>query len=55
MYKGSYIFNKNYKDDPRRYPYFDLEVRLLWSNDPGGSVATGNSFHDKNVKGKKKW
>lgn len=51
--KGSYIVNKNYKDDPSRYLYFDLEVRFAWSNDTGGSVATGKSFHDKSVKGKK--
>jgi len=41
--KSSCIVNKNYKDSPRRYPYFDLVVRLAWSNDPesyaGGGVA----------------
>jgi hypothetical protein len=53
MNKGSYYINNNYKDDPRRYLYFNLEVRFAWSNNPGGSVAAGRSFHDKKVKGQR--
>jgi len=33
----------------RRYPYFDVVVGLVWSNDPesypGSSLATGRAFH----------
>ena len=40
---------------PRKYPYFDVVVGLVWSNDPenyaGGSVATGSAFHVRQVKG----
>jgi len=39
----------------RRYPYFDVVVGLLWSNDPesyaGGSDATGMTSHARQVKG----
>ena len=39
----------------RRYPYFDVVVGLVWSNDPescaGGSDATGMASHARQVKG----
>ena len=37
------------------YLYFDVVVRLEWSDDPesyvGGSVASGRAFHSRQVKG----
>jgi hypothetical protein len=40
---------------PRRYPYFDIVVGLMWSNDSesydGGSLATGRASHARQVKG----
>jgi hypothetical protein len=40
---------------PRRYPYFDVVVGLVWSNDPeshaGGSIATGTASHARRVEG----
>jgi len=40
---------------PRNYPYFDVVVGLVWSNDPesyaGGSVATSNPSRAIQVKG----
>ena len=37
------------------YPYFDVVVRLGWSDDPesyaGGSVGTGRFSHARQVKG----
>jgi hypothetical protein len=42
-------------DSPRRYPYFDTVVGLVWSNDPasyaGGSAANGRASHAGLVKG----
>jgi len=39
----------------RNYPYFDVVVGLVWSNDPesydGGSVATGKPSRAIQVKG----
>jgi len=39
----------------RSYPYFDVVVRLVWSNDPesnaGGSVATVRASDAGEVKG----
>ena len=39
---------------PRRYPYFDVVVVLVWSNDPesfaGSSVATGRASHARQAK-----
>jgi hypothetical protein len=38
----------------RRYPYFDVEAELAWSNDPesyaGSSIATGRASHARQVK-----
>ena len=38
-----------------RYPYFDIVVGLVWSNDlqsyAGENVATGRGFHARQVKG----
>jgi len=38
-----------------RYPYFDLVVGLVWSNDPdsyaGGSAATGRASYIRLAKG----
>jgi hypothetical protein len=38
-----------------RYPYFDVVVGLVWSNDlgsyVGGSLATGSAFHARQVQG----
>ena len=60
--KSSCIVNNNYKDAPRRYPYFDLVVGLACSDDPesyaGGNAASGRTSHDRNVEGndqEKKW
>jgi hypothetical protein len=40
---------------PRRYPYLDVVVGLVWSYDPesyaGGSVAAGRVSHAGQVKG----
>jgi len=38
---------------PRRCPYFDVEVGLVWSHDPVLSVAyaTGRASHARQVKG----
>jgi hypothetical protein len=40
---------------PRWYPYFDVVVGFVWSNNParyaGGSVATGMASHAGQVKG----
>jgi hypothetical protein len=39
----------------RRYPYFDVVVRLAWSNDPksyvDGIIATGRASYARQVKG----
>jgi hypothetical protein len=38
----------------RRYPYFNVVVGFVWSNDPesyaGGSIATGRASHARQVK-----
>lgn len=40
---------------PRRYPYFDAVVGLVWSNNPesnaGGSLATCEASHARQVDG----
>jgi len=37
-----------------RVPYFDIVVRLVWSNDPesssGSSIASGRASHARQVK-----
>jgi hypothetical protein len=42
-------------NSPRRYPYFDVVVGLVWSYDPksyaGGAYATGRASHVRQVKG----
>jgi hypothetical protein len=40
---------------PRRYPFFDIVVGLVWSHDPksyaGGAYTTGRASHARQVKG----
>jgi len=40
---------------PRRYPYVDVVVGLVWSNDPesypGGSVDTRRASHARHFEG----
>jgi hypothetical protein len=42
-------------EPPRRYPYFDVVVGLVWSHDPesyaGGAYATGRASYARQVKG----
>jgi hypothetical protein len=44
-----------HETSPRMYPYFDVLVGLVWSDDPesytGGSIATGRVSHTREVKG----